>query len=313
MAHRRRQPGDAGVAAARARVRARRRHATARDGSGDCRGQRSARWTSAGGGARAARGTRRLHRPRARGHDARWARLRHQRPGAAGGGLFRRLAHAPQPRARAAEPRRAAAARRAHQPPRPRRRGLARALARRLPWHAARGLARPRLPRRLCHPRGTHRGAPAHAVHRQLLVVRGAARRAARGAAGDVRAPAARDRAHQPLRDALSRPGDQGPPGAEPAEGAGPAGASVAGARGHPVRLRDPGAAAGTFATADARGCRARLLRAYHPRQRAAHAAARRTPRAARRERCRQVHAGAGHRRRARPARGAPGRGLTAW
>ena len=51
--------------------------------------------------------------------------------GDAGRELLRRLAHAPQPRAGADVPLRPAAARRADQPPRPRRRAVARGLARR--------------------------------------------------------------------------------------------------------------------------------------------------------------------------------------
>ena len=90
------------------------------------------------------------------GYAARVARrdaaLRARLPGRAarrsGGELLRRLADAPQPRAGADVPLRPAAARRADQPPRPRRRAVARGLARPLPGHAAAHHPRPRFPRR---------------------------------------------------------------------------------------------------------------------------------------------------------------------
>ena len=78
---------------------------------------------------------------------------------------------------------------------------------------------------------------------RQLLRVRRAARGAALATAVAVRAPAARDQAHDELRRALPREGEQGAPGAEPAEGAGTHGADRAGARRFAVRVRVPRAA----------------------------------------------------------------------
>ena len=102
--------------------------------------------------ARAPRRHRRLRRARPRGRTAGRARLRAVRSRTAGRGLLGRLAHAAQSRAGAAEPRGPDAARRTDQPPRSRRRGLAGALARELPRHAAARLARPGLPRRLRSP-----------------------------------------------------------------------------------------------------------------------------------------------------------------
>ena len=90
------------------------------------------------------------------------------------------------------------------------------------------------------------------AVQRQLLRVRRAARRAARAAAIAVRAPAARDQAHDELRRALPRQGQQGTPGAEPHQGAGAHGAHRAGARRFAVRVRVP---------ARRRSCRGRCWR----------------------------------------------------
>ena len=91
---------------------------------------------------------RRLRGARARGDAARRPRLSGRAARRSGGELFRRLADAAQPRAGADVPLGPAAARRAHQSPRPRRRALARGLARPLSGHAAAHHARPRLPRR---------------------------------------------------------------------------------------------------------------------------------------------------------------------
>ncbi len=80
-----------------------------------------------------------------------------------------------------------------------------------------------------------------------------------------------------------------------------------------PFDFEIPGATAGALAAADARGCRARLRGAHHPRQRAAGAAARRAPRTARRERRRQVHAGAGPSPASSPRSRGAGSRVTAW
>ena len=138
-----------------------------------------------------------------------------ERPVAA---FLRRLAHAPEPRARADEPLRPAAARRADQPPRPRRGGLARAT----------GCALTRA--RCCWSRTTATSSTASSRTSRtsssgaLTLYTGnycafedAARRAPRRAAGDVREAAARDRAHDSFVDAFPRQGHQGAPGAEPA------------------------------------------------------------------------------------------------
>ena len=145
-----RRAGNAAGGHQRARLRARRRPRVARRrgragrGGGRSRAQRR----SAGGPAPALRHDRRLQRPRARRHAAGRAGLRRGAARRTRRQLLRRLAHAPQSRAGADVPLRPAAARRADQSPRSRRRAVAGGLARPLSGHAAADHARPRLPRR---------------------------------------------------------------------------------------------------------------------------------------------------------------------
>jgi hypothetical protein len=75
-----------------------------------------------------------------------------------------RRADPPRPRPAADGPTRRPAARRAHQPPRPRDAGLARGLRRPLPGRRGPGVARPRLPRRRLRPH--RRGRPRRAAGR---------------------------------------------------------------------------------------------------------------------------------------------------
>ena len=98
------------------------------------------------------------------------------------------------------------AARRAHQSPRPRRRAVARGLARQVSGHAASHHARPRLPRRRGRRHRAHRQPQARFVHRQLRAVRARARATARAAAGDVRQAAAADRAPASRSSTASAP-----------------------------------------------------------------------------------------------------------
>ena len=174
--------------------------------------------------------------------------LRAGRRGARRARVLRRLSHAPQPRARADRALRPAAARRAHQPPRPRHHPVAGGLAARLRGHADRRLARPRFPRprlrRIArHPAGrvVRPGAP---VRRRLFAVRERARGGTRAAVRRRRAAGPRDPPHHCLRRALPRQGDQGAPGAEPAQAPGAHGARCAGDRGRYLPLRIRGARA---------------------------------------------------------------------
>ena len=111
--------------------------------------------------ARPLRSDRRLRRAQPRRHAAAWSRLRRRGRNATGRGVLGRLAHAAEPRAGADVPLRPAAARRADQPPRPRRRAVARGLAARLSRHAAADRARPRVPRRDRRSHRAHRATDA--------------------------------------------------------------------------------------------------------------------------------------------------------
>ena len=133
---------------------------------------------------------------------------------------------------------------------------------RELSGHAADDRARSRVPRSQRGPHRAHRAGHGAALHRQLLRVRRAARRAARATAVDVRAPAARDPPHDELRRALPRQGEQGAPGAKPPQGAGAHGADRAGARRFAVRVLVPRAAEAAASAADAREAVGGLRRA---------------------------------------------------
>ncbi len=118
--------------------------------SGDAMARRGLR-----GGGRCAPAARRAPRLRRRGPrrpPAARPRLPGRHPRQAGVDVLRRLARAPEPGPRADDAVGPAAARRAHQPPRPRRGAVARGLAAEVPRHAADDLARPRVPRRRHHP-----------------------------------------------------------------------------------------------------------------------------------------------------------------
>ena len=147
-------------------------------------------------------------------------RVRGVRRDAPGDGVLRRLAQPAGARPRAAAAGRPAAARRAHQPPRPRLRRVAGVVAEAAAGHRARDLARPRVPRphRADHLARRRRHDPP--LRRQLQRVRNRVLRAA--------APAGRRgatvRAHggppAEVRRPLPRAGHQGAAGAEPAEDA---------------------------------------------------------------------------------------------
>ena len=111
------------------------------------------------------------HRPAHR-HRAARPRLQPGRLRQADRDVLGRLADAHRARQAAARPARAAAARRADQPPRSRRAQLARGVPLDLPARGDPRLARPLLPRRGRHPH--HRPQPAHAdrLRRQLQQVR---------------------------------------------------------------------------------------------------------------------------------------------
>ena len=139
LAPRARGAGDAGARAPGGGIRDRRRQRAARPG-GAARGGPGRRADRRA--ARGARRCRRLHRALARNAcSSAWASgTTSPAPGLELSGL----AHAPEPRAGADVPVGAAAARRADQPPRPRRHHLARGVAQALSRDAARRLARPR-------------------------------------------------------------------------------------------------------------------------------------------------------------------------
>ena len=86
----------------------------------------------------------------------------------AGVGFLRRLARAPERRARADDAVGPAAARRADQPPRSRRRAVAGAVAAALSRHAAGDLARSRVPRRRHHAHAAPARRQGQALHRRL-------------------------------------------------------------------------------------------------------------------------------------------------
>ena len=194
-----------------------------------------------------------------------------------GAEFLRRLAHAPQSRAGADVPLRPAAARRADQPSRPRRRAVARGLARKVSGNAAADHARPRFSRRRRRPDRPRVRAQAHRLHRQLRAVRTRARAAAGAAAGLLRQAAAAGRAPAFVHRPLPRQGHQGQAGAEPDQGAGAHGADRGRARRQPVRVhvsarRRGRAAARPARTRDAglrgQAARARACRLGHSRRR---------------------------------------------
>ena len=223
----------------RARLCAGRRPGIARGRSG-AGGRRSRPCDARRNPRRVARTLHRHRRPcrrRARGGAAARAGLCFGPARKTGHRVFRRLADAPQSGAGADVPLRPAAARRADQPPRSRRRAVARGLARALSGHAAADHPRPRFSRRDGRCDRAFRGPPAARLSRQLRAVRGAARRTARAAANDLRQAAKADRAPAIVRRPLSRQGDQGQAGAEPPEDAGKDGSGGQGAYRYAVQL----------------------------------------------------------------------------
>ena len=133
-----------------------------------------------------------------------------------GRALLRRLAHAPEPRARAHVPLGPAAPGRAHQPPRPRRRALARGLAQGICRRGDPHHPRPRVPRCGGRRHRARREPAPQRIRGQLQRLRDAARGAPRAAAVGLREAAAHRRAPRGLHHALPRQGHQGAPGAEP-------------------------------------------------------------------------------------------------
>ncbi len=153
------------------------------------------------------------------------------------------LAHAAEPRARPHVPLRPPAPRRADEPPRPRRRDVARGLAQGVPRRAAPHHPRPRVPRFRRGDDRARRRAEAHVVRGKLFRLRAPAGRAARAAAVGLREPAAHHGAPAGVHRPLPGEGHQGPPGAEPHQGAGEARGDRGRARRLALHLRLPRAA----------------------------------------------------------------------
>ena len=192
----------------------------------------------------------RLHRPgrcrRARRRAARpspdpGAGLQDARARPAGQQLLGRLAHAPAAGPRADVPERPAAARRAHQPPGPRRPGLARGVAAALCRHDDRHQPRPGIPGCRHQRHAAHRQCPVDALWRQLQQVRGDARAAHGAAAGRLRQAAGEDRPPAEVHRPLQGQGQQGQAGAEPRQGPGAHGEGRAAAGRGRLHLRIQG------------------------------------------------------------------------
>ncbi|MNM93992.1 hypothetical protein D3C81_1063810 [compost metagenome] len=249
---------------------------------------------------------RRLQRRRPRAQAAGRPRLPAGADGAGGRRLLRWLAHAPEPGAGADVSVRSAAARRADQPPRPRRHPLARGVAEELSRHPAADLPRPRLPRCGGRPCGASRAAEAQPVPRRLLGLRARPRRASGPAAAGLREAADAARAHGRLHPPLQGQGQQGAPGAEPHQGAGAPRGAGAGAHRLAVRLRVPRGRQGLQSAARSGRGPPRLRRQDRARQGQAAAGARRAHRPARPQRRRQVDPDQDPGRRAGAARRAP-------
>ncbi|MNF78346.1 hypothetical protein D3C84_605250 [compost metagenome] len=192
------------------------------------------------------------------------------------------MADAPEPGPGTDVSVRAAAARRAHQPPRPRRHPLARRVAQGLSGHLAADLPRPRLPRLGGGQRRSPGAAEADALPGRLLGLRAHPRRTPGATATGLREAAGPACAHGEVHRPLQGAGHQGPPGTEPDQGpgaprrtgAGPCGLALrlqlprgrqdiqpsAGPRRRPPRLRrEDGARAGQAATGS--GCAHRPAR----------------------------------------------------
>ena len=220
MAHRIGRAGDAGARHGRDRVRARRRHRAARTIERELARGRAAHDGLASPprmpASRPSTATRRRRAPRA--CSPAWA-SRTRRLARPGRGVLRRLAHAPQPRAGADR----AAPTCCCSTSRPTTSTSTRCCGSRdgspsYPRHAAAGLARSRLPRRLRH---AHRCTSTRGAWRSYTGNYSAfeTQRAAQLAVQQamLREAAARDRAPRALRRALPRQGHQGAAGAEPA------------------------------------------------------------------------------------------------
>ena len=177
--------------------------------------------------------------PRARRHAAGRAGLRRSAARRARRELLRRLAHAPEPRAGADVPLRPAAARRADQPPRPRRRAVARGLARPLSGHAAADHARPRLPRRAWSTASSHvERAQAHARTPATTRSSSASAREQLALQQATYDKQQRQVAHlQAFIDRFRAKATKAQAGAEPHQGAGADGADRRRARRQPVRV----------------------------------------------------------------------------
>ncbi len=179
-----------------------------------------------------------------------------------GAPILRRPADAGQPRTRADAPLRRAAARRADQPSRSRCGAVAGGLAAELRRDAAAGVSRPRVPRWRGRPHTAHRGRASAQLCRQLQRLRDAARARKRSARRRCWPSQARERARvESFVSALSRPGQQGAPGAEPHEVAGPPARHRAAASRGGLRVGIRGAREAAAAPADTGARRGRLRR----------------------------------------------------
>ena len=210
--------GSAGRAGQPDRVRARRRQG-ARAAAG--RGGNGARSRPHRRHPRAARRHRRACGPGPGRAHPRGPRLRRGGAAAPLRGVLRRLAHARGAGGHAVRRARPAAARRAHQLPRPRGHDVARGLPRRLSAHRA-----DRQPRsRSAQPLGRRDPAPgpgqAHALHRRLRRLRGGAAREAAPRPQAQEEAGRRAPPHRGVHHPLQGQGLEGRPGAEPHQGAG--------------------------------------------------------------------------------------------
>ena len=191
------------------------------------------------------------------GGDPARARLRRRGAGARLRRVLRRLADAGGARRGALRPPRRAAARRADELSRPRRRDLARELPRPLSAHRAGGEPRPRPPEPLGRLDPAPAPAEAHLLPGQLRHLRRHPPGAARAAGGGEEEAGRGAGAHAGLRRPLPLQGVEGAPGAEPHQGAGADEADRRGGRGPGDRLQLPRARGAVAADHPARGRRA--------------------------------------------------------
>ena len=182
-------------------------------------------------------------RPRAGRAHSRRPRLRRDGAAASLRRILGRLAHARGARRHAVRRARSAAARRAHQLPRPRGHAVAGGLSRRLPAHRADRQPRSRAAQSLRRLDPASRAGQAHPLHRRLRPVRGGPPREAAPRPQAQEEAGRRAPPHRGVHHPLQGQGLQGPPGAEPHQGAGPHAADRRADRGagRALPVRQPG------------------------------------------------------------------------